>query len=239
MIKHGCLLLFKNYWLLVVGVFACSTLASTYPPSQYSSHMMTSSRQMLAPQTPTLSMEAKPNKGILKNSSSTSTYNGTAHSDAGANRSRDSDISSGSGSVVGHNGRVNMQPDPSAGYPNQYSNVGYEGYDQHNVSGSLANTSMGSGTASQSLVGMGMLSPLALDSQPRPQQGYAKTKGWGQTRSGTVNRAYDYEQTQQNSANVSSVSSTYRDYTRPSPYAQTPQRPSAPRSTAGNSSTEV
>lgn len=224
---------------MVVGVFACSTLASTYPPSQYSSHMMTSSRQMLAPQTPTLSMEAKPNKGILKKSSSTSTYNGTAHSDPGANRSRDSDISSGSGSVAGHGGKVNMQPDPSAPYHSQYSNVGYDGYDQHNVSGSLANTSLsGSGTASQSLVGMGMLSPLALDSQPRPQQGYAKTKGWGQTRSGTVNKAYDYEQTQQNSANVSSVSSTYRDITRPSAYSATPQRPSTARSSA-NSSTEV
>jgi len=213
-----------------------STLASGYPPSQYSSHMMTSSRQMLAPQTPTLSMEAKPNKGILKNASSTSTYNGTAHSDAGANRSRDSDISSGSGSVMGAGGKVSMRPDPGA----QYANAGYEGYDQHNVSGSLANTSIsGSGAASQSFVGMGMLSPLALDSQPRTQQGgFAKTKGWGQTRStGSVNRAYDYDQTQQHSTSVSSVSHTYNDMNRPSGYSATPQRPSAARTQS--SSTEV
>jgi len=201
--------------------------------------MMTSSRQMLAPHTPNMSMEAKPNKGILKNSSSTSTYNGTAPSDTGVNRSRDSDISSGSGSVIGTGGKVNMQPDPGAGFKAQYSNGGYEGYDQHNVSGSLGNTSgiSGSGAASQSLVGMGMLSPLALDSQPRTQQqSYVRPKGWGQTRSGPTINARDYEHTQHQSAPVSSVSNTYRDMTRPNGYT-TPQRPGA--SQAQSSSTEV
>ena len=151
---------------------------------------------------------------------------------------------------MGAGGKVSMRPDPGAlpSYQAQYSNGAYDGYDQHNVSGSLANTSLngsGAGAASQSFVGMGMLSPLALDSQPRTQtSGYAKTKGWGQTRStGSVNRAYDYDQTQQqHSTSVSSVSHTYSDMTRPSGYsATTPQRPTKPSAsrTPQSSSTEV